>query len=301
MTSIMSMRSVPATGLLLAASEAICSIIVSLLAAGFLATVLITFAPGLGTDERELDARLSAETIASIRRSATPERNAISSYLVYLQGLLHGDLGVSRTFDRPVVELFKERAAVTGRNVVAGLGIGWGVGLLLACTGMLHRLRLVRTVWVSCSGAMLCIPSALAAFGIMLLNGPAALGVAVVVCPRIYRYADNLFRANTRRPHIVCAKAKGLPEYRVLLNHVFPAALPELIALAGASVNIAAGAVIPVEVFCDNPGLGQLAWKAALGRDLPLLVNITLAITAITLIANRTSDVLIARLRQRRA
>ena len=65
-------------------------------------------------------------------------------------------------------------------------------------------------------------------------------------------------------------------------------------------MNIAAGAVIPVEVFCDNPGLGQLAWKAALGRDLPLLVNITLAITLVTLIANRGSDMLIAMLRARR-
>ena len=77
--------------------EAVCSIIVSLLAAGFLATVLITLAPGLGTDERELDARLSARTIANIRQSAKPERNVVASYVVYIRGLLHGDLGVSRT------------------------------------------------------------------------------------------------------------------------------------------------------------------------------------------------------------
>jgi ABC-type dipeptide/oligopeptide/nickel transport system permease component len=139
---------------------------------------------------------------------------------------------------------------------------------------------------------MVCIPSALAAFAIVLIY-PAGLAVAVAICPRIFRYADNLFRASGRRAHVLWARAKGLSDYRVLVNHIYPAALPELIALAGVSVNIALGAVISVEVFCDKPGLGQLAWKAALGRDLPLLVNITLMVTAITLVANRVSDMLI--------
>src|SRR5882762_2150319 len=89
------------------------SLILPLLAAGFLATVLITLAPGFGVDERELDNRFSAEGIANIRRSAAPQRNVLISYFSYLKGVIHGDLGVSRTFDRPVMELLKERAGVT--------------------------------------------------------------------------------------------------------------------------------------------------------------------------------------------
>ena len=53
---------------------------------------------------------------------------------------------------------------------------------------------------------------------------------------------------------------------------------------------MAVGASIPIEVVCDSPGLGQLAWQAALGRDLPLLVNITLLIAVVTLFANSFSD-----------
>jgi len=281
------------------AATALSSLILQLLAAGFLATLLITLAPGFGVDERELDNRFSAEGIATIRRSVAPQRNVIISYFSYLKGLAHGDLGVSRTFDRPVVQLLKERAAVTGVNLAVGLSIGWAAGLLLASSGMLRRLSTLRPAWVTCSGAMLCIPSALAAFAVVLMNGPAGLAVAMAIGPRIFRYADNLFRANGRRAHVLCARAKGLSDYKLLVNHIYPSALLELIGLAGVSVNIALGAVIPVEVFCDKPGIGQLAWKAALGRDLPLLVNITLVVTAVTLVANRTSDMLIRALGRR--
>jgi peptide/nickel transport system permease protein len=65
-----------------------------------------------------------------------------------------------------------------------------------------------------------------------------------------------------------------------------------MLALAGVTVSIAFGAAIPVEVVCDYPGLGQLAWKAALARDLPLLVNLTLIIALVTVAANSFSDLL---------
>jgi len=46
------------------------------------------------------------------------------------------------------------------------------------------------------------------------------------------------------------------------------------------------GAAVPVEALCGIAGIGQLAWQAALGRDLPLLVNLTALVTVITLAAN---------------
>ncbi len=53
---------------------------------------------------------------------------------------------------------------------------------------------------------------------------------------------------------------------------------------------MAFGAAIPIEVIYSSPGIGQLAWLAALGRDLPLLVNLTVLVTVLTLMANTASD-----------
>jgi peptide/nickel transport system permease protein len=62
------------------------------------------------------------------------------------------------------------------------------------------------------------------------------------------------------------------------------------LALAGVSVTLGFGASIPVEVICGSPGIGQLAWLSALSRDLPLLVNLTVLVTVVTLLANFASD-----------
>jgi len=62
--------------------------------------------------------------------------------------------------------------------------------------------------------------------------------------------------------------------------------------LGGVSVSLAIGAAIPVEALCGLAGVGQLAWQAALARDLPLLMNITIIVTLVTLLANSSADVI---------
>ena len=89
---------------------------------------------------------------------------------------------------------------------------------------------------------------------------------------------------------MLTARAKGLGNIRVLLWHILPGAAPQLLALAGVSVSLAFTAAIPVEALCDIPGIGQLAWKAALGRDVALLVNLTMIVTLVTIIANSLSE-----------
>jgi len=78
----------------------------------------------------------------------------------------------------------------------------------------------------------------------------------------------------------------------VLLFHVLPAAVRSSSRWPAFPSAPAFGSALAVEVFCDSPGLGQLAWQAALGRDLPVLVNATLVVTVVTLAANLTSDYL---------
>jgi ABC-type dipeptide/oligopeptide/nickel transport system permease component len=80
-----------------------------------------------------------------------------------------------------------------------------------------------------------------------------------------------------------------------------PVAAGPLIALAGVSITLALSASIPVEALTDSAGIGQLAWKAALGRDLPVLVTITLLLTAVTMAANLFSDCLVLRLEDKSA
>lgn len=108
--------------------------------------------------------------------------------------------------------------------------------------------------------------------------------------PKIFEYARNLLANVAERPHILAAYARGAGPARILVRHILLVAAPQLLALAGISVSLALAAAIPVEALCDLPGIGQLAWQAAMGRDLPLLLQLTLAVTLITLLANAAAD-----------
>jgi peptide/nickel transport system permease protein len=109
--------------------------------------------------------------------------------------------------------------------------------------------------------------------------------LVLVLAPRVFRFARNLLVEAYTTPHVEMARARGIPEMGILCRHVLPEAAPQLLALLAASVSMGIGAAIPVEAICDAPGLGRLAWRAAMARDLPLLVNLTMLVTLATTVA----------------
>src|SRR5580700_5404832 len=204
----------------------------------------------------------------------------------------HGDLGTSLALGQPVRSLLRDRAPLTLRLLAFGLGLAWATGLSLALTAAWWRFSAYDALTTIVSGTFLCIPAAVLALLSVLWNLPGSLAIAFIVFPHIYRYARNLLAKSYSLPHIITARAKGLGEGRILFWHVVPAVAPQLLAIAGVSVSMAVGAAIPVEALCGLPGVGQLAWQAAMARDLPLLVNITLLVTLVTLLANSGADVI---------
>ena len=261
-----------------------------LLLGGFLGATLVRFAPGFEVDERQLDARRSEESLAALKNSRRSESNLIRFYAGYLAGAFHGDLGESRTFGRPVMELIKERAPTTLRLVGFGLAVGWLAGMLAAIPAAFVKSRALDFLLSTAGALFLSIPSALVGLAFLILRWQIWLALAVVVFPRVFRYARNLLVAAIAKPYVLAAKARGVGGGVIFLHHVIPQVGPPALALAGVSAAIALAADVPVEVLSDVPGIGQLAWQAAMGRDLPLLVSLTLLVTAVVQLSNTLAD-----------
>ena len=271
------------------------------LVGGLLSATLVRMAPGFDTDEHELDPGLSAESVRAMHRARAGEHNILSFYASYLRGAVHGDLGTSHALGQPVQTLLRERWPVTVRVAGIGLLLAWALATFLAFTACLWLRPAYEILGSTLSGAFLCIPAAVLALISVILNAPGYLAIALIVFPKIYRYSRNLLGKAYALPHITAARSRGLGELRILTWHVLPVAGPQLIALAGVTVSIALGASIPVESLCGLPGIGQLAWQAALSRDLPLLLNLSVLVTLVTLLANSGADVMTYILKPREA
>ena len=259
---------------------------------GFLCVTLVRMAPGFDSDEAQLDPHLTAESIQALRQDRIAQRNIFRFYVDSLLHAAHGDLGTSVSLRQPVTKLLAERGPLTLRLVVIGLAINWTAVLILSLSAAWLRTFAYDALATVLTGFLLCIPAAVLALLSVLWNVPGALAIGLIIFPRDYRYARNLLSKAYSLPHIVTARAKGLSELRILFWHVVPMAGPQLLAIAGVSVSLAVGAAIPVEALCGLAGIGQLAWQAALARDLPLLMNITILVTLVTLLANSGADVI---------
>jgi peptide/nickel transport system permease protein len=268
------------------------TIFATVLIGGFFGALLVRFAPGFGVQERDLDASVTAERRQSMHAHDEAERHVFTYYGHYLSSLVRGDLGYSRSLDRPVAKLLRDRAPETFLNVAAGVAGGWLLGLAMAIPGSWKRAPLYETAASAVAGAFVCIPSAALALLFLALGSPGRIAIALVVFPKVFRFSRNLLMKSWRMPHVLTAKARGLGDARILLRHVLPNVAAPMLALAGVTVSVALGAAIPVEVVCDYPGIGQLAWRAALSRDVPLLVSLTIAIALVTVMANSASDLL---------
>jgi peptide/nickel transport system permease protein len=265
-------------------------IAVTVLLGGLLGATLVRLAPGFDADERQLDSRLSRESQTALQQERASEGNILTFYARYLAGLLRGDLGKSRALGRPVSELIRARLPVTLRSVLIGLLAGWFLAVALSLPSVMKRARSYDLACTLASGLALSLPSGVLALLLFYVGGPVGLAIALVVFPKVFRYLRNLFLEASELPHVLSARARGLSNSRILVWHVLYAVAPQVAALAGVSVSLAVGAAIPIEVLLDSPGLGQLAWQAALGRDLPVLVNLTLFVTFLILMANSSAD-----------
>jgi peptide/nickel transport system permease protein len=271
-------------------SLALLRFLVLMLVAGLAGATLVRIAPGFSSDAQELTPGLSSESVQAIRQAHLADSNVPRFYFHYLNRLLHGDLGTSQSLNQPVRDLLRDRLPVSLRSLTLALLLAWAVGLTLAIGAFRLNSGWFTVAADASGGALVSTPAAVLAVVFLMLRWPPVLAVGLLVFPKIYRYTRNLIQDCLELPHVVVARAKGVGPWRLLTWHVVPVAVPQLIALVGVSISIGLGALLPVEVFCDIPGIGQLIWTAAQSRDLPLLVNLTLVVSCLTIGATMASD-----------
>jgi peptide/nickel transport system permease protein len=271
------------------------------LIAGLLGATLVRVAPGFGYDPSTYDPRLSDESRQAIRQQHAAEKNIFIFYAHYVSALVRGDWGHSISLNQPVRELVGQRLPVTLRTMGVSILLAWFLAVVLAGAVELAGWNSLELFAAVANAGLLSAPAAVLALLCLLFRWPAMVAITAIVFAYLFSYTTAVFRDHYSRPHVLSAFARGVGRTRVLFVHVFSTAAPELLTLLGLSVATAFAATLPVEVLSDVPGIGQLAWQAALGRDLPLIVTLTILVTALSVAAAVTSDIVRGTLQERRA
>jgi len=260
------------------------------IAGGLLSASLVRFSPGFGVEEREMDNRLSPQSIQAIKDSHQEERALLPFYMGFLAGILRGDLGESHSFSSPIKELLRQRWRTSFHSLLFGLPFAWGTVFLVTSALIIVRNPGLSILASSIAGALLSVPIAMVAFFSAGIGQSAGFALTLAIVPVLFRYVRNILENSFCKTHVIAARGKGISAARMFCWHVLPTALPQVFGLVGVSVSMAIGALIPIEYLCDSPGIGQLALQAALARDLPLLVSLTVIVTAVIMLATMVAD-----------
>jgi peptide/nickel transport system permease protein len=261
--------------------------------------------------------RATPETLAQIRANLGLDRPFPVQYWCFAERLLHGDLGDSYVSGAPVTALIAARLPTT-LCLIAGGGVLWFAGGV--ALGTLGAVK-ARTVW----------DRAAAAFVLACLATPPfvmALALLYVFSTRLSDSGVHLFEAGppleaeflrrmilpwialsmlmlatytrlTRaamldvlgEDYVRTARAKGLPERRVVGRHVLRPALTPVVTQFGIDLGALVGSTIVIEKVFGLQGVGQLVHQSIAAGDTPVIIGVTLLVTVCVITANLVVDI----------
>jgi peptide/nickel transport system permease protein len=262
------------------------------------------------------------ETVALVKHRLGLDRPVLDQYRTYMWHLLHGNLGYSFYNSSSVRSLIWQRVPVTFSlalgSAILWLVMGVSAGVLAATR---PRSKSDRTVTVTAL-FFYSMPSFLLGVIIFYLlfyrlhlagigwfpgNGYVAFTdnpwrwaqhlilpwftLALVTAAAYARLTRGSMLDVLGEDYIRTARAKGLPERRVVYKHGLRAALTPVVTQFGIDFGTLLGGVIIVENIFGLPGLGQQAVQSVLQQDLPVVIGTIVVAAAFIVLANIVVDI----------
>ena len=256
--------------------------------------------------------KLSAEVLANIEARYHLDEPILQQFARYVWGLLHLDLGPSTRFrDYDVMDLLASGLPYSltigfwAVVVAAMVGIGLGVAGALKRNSATDYLAGIVGVTGIAVPIFVIGPLLQVAFALKLSWLPVGgwndgwrsliLPVLTLSLPNI-AYISRITRTSMievlRENYVRTARAKGIGARRAILHHAMTGALLPVIAYLGpATAAIITGSILIETVFAI-PGIGRHFVDAALNRDYPLVMGVTLLYGGFLIVFNILTDLL---------
>jgi ABC-type dipeptide/oligopeptide/nickel transport system permease component len=236
------------------------------------------------------------------------DKPLLTQYTDYWRGLLRGDWGKNPATGKPVLERIAARYPATIKLALAAMLIATLVSIPLGVTAATHRGSLIDSASTLVALLGISLPSfALGPLLVLIFSVQLGLtpvsgagGMANLILPAVTlgaglsailtRIVRSSVLEELGEDYVRTARAKGLPERRVIYKHVLKNGLIPVVTVLGLQFGVLlAGAIITERVF-SWPGVGSLLVDSISERDYKLTQGCILVIAATYVLVNTATD-----------
>jgi len=293
---------------------------------------VVNLAPGDPAD-RFSSPTMSAEAREQVRVNMGLDQPIHIRYVRWLGALAQGDLGVSFSRNRPVVDIIQELLPNTLLLSFTAIGVAFVMGILLGILQAVRQYSLLDSIASIVGLFFYSMPSFWLALMMVLvfslfasvwgwpISFPAsdiqdidyvffspiekvqdrlmhlalpATSLALVLAAGIARYTRTSMLEEIRQDFVRTARAKGLSEPVVIFKHTLRNALIPVITLVGLYLPFLFSGTVFIESVFAWPGMGKLVVDAILQRDYPIIMGGSLVFAMMVVVGNLVADVLYA-------
>ncbi len=248
-------------------------------------------------------------------------------YMLWMWNILrHGNLGRSFQWEQPVTEVIGERIALTMVISVLTLIFVWAVAIPIGIYAATHQYSIGDYVFtffgfigISVPGFLLALVimyTAFAHFGISVTglfspeyaDAPWDLGKVLDMLQRIWvpvvvigltgtaaliRVMRAMLLDELRKQYVITARAKGVPETRLLFKYPVRIAINPLISTIGWMLPFIVSGEALVSIVLNLPTVGPVLLRALLFQDMYLAGSLVMILSCLTVIGTLISDILL--------
>ncbi|MFR1976388.1 MAG: nickel ABC transporter permease [Coprococcus sp.] len=251
----------------------------------------------------------SSELLEKTREEMGLNDPVLIQYGRWLGNVLHGDLGESSKFGESVLTQMTRKLPMTlklaGVSLVVVILISFPLGVLSAVKKNKtadYIIRFLSFFGVSMPNFWLALllmyifAVRLGWFKVVSTDsiGGMILPVATLTIPMISSYARQIRAAlleELNANYVIGARARGIPERRIIWGHVLPNAILPIITLLGLSVGHLLGGAAIIETIFSWQGIGNMVVEAIRVRDYPLIQGYVIWMAIIYVTVNLIVDI----------
>ncbi len=295
-------------------TKRICSLIPILIIVSFLIFIMVRLAPGDPAVNIAGGSNTSPEVLKNIRIKYHLNESITKQYLIWIEGVMVGDLGTSYKMSSPVTKLIGDRLPISFQ--LLGMSVFWGILLSIplgVVSGVKKNTPIDKVLSVITS---LCVSSPVFFTGMMLmlifasklrwlpssgLGDSAIENFKYMLLPSL-ALGINMVAMNARTlrssmiqamesSYVQTAIAKGMSKSRIIMKHAFKNSVIPFITITGVQIASLLGGTSIIETTFAINGIGSLLINAVNTTDYSLVQGLALVIVVIILFIDLIVDV----------